>query len=61
MFNIIEPQWGIDLLLSLNAWMMSSQTIIFWIPKLADIFVFSYPVFLVVLYFWGKISQIATS
>jgi len=59
MFTIVEPQWGIDLLVSLNTWMMSSQTIIFWIPKLADLFVFTYPVFLVILYFRANLPQIA--
>jgi hypothetical protein len=52
MFTLLEPQWGIDLLVSLNAWMMASPTLVYWIPKLADIFVFVYPVFLLVMYFW---------
>lgn len=40
------------MLKGLNAWMMSSSALMYWVPKLADIFVFVYPVFLVLLYFW---------
>jgi membrane-associated phospholipid phosphatase len=58
MFHIVEPQWWINLLMSLNAWMMSSPTLIYWIPKLADLFVFVYPLFLVLLYFRRPISRL---
>lgn len=51
MFHIVEPQWGIDLLMSLHTWMMNDPKLMYWIPKFADIFVFVYPVYLMILYF----------
>ncbi|MEI6672578.1 MAG: hypothetical protein WCL02_04475 [bacterium] len=53
MFKIVEPQWGVSLLKLLFAWMQAS---IFWsyrIPILADIFVFTYPIYLLGLYIYG--------
>ena len=53
MFKLVEPQWWVDLLNSLFAWMQASVFWSQWIPVLADIFVFSYPVYLIVLYGYG--------
>ncbi len=53
MFKITEPQWWVNLLKSLFAWMQAS---IFWshrIPVLADVFVFTYPIYLLALYIYG--------
>jgi len=52
MFKIVEPQWWINLLKSLFAWMQAS---VFWsyrIPILADVFVLTYPVYLLALYIY---------
>lgn len=53
MFTLVEPQWWVDLSKMLFAWMQAS---VFWahrIPVLADIFVFTYPVYLLGLYgYW---------
>ncbi|MFA7298295.1 MAG: phosphatase PAP2 family protein [Candidatus Absconditabacterales bacterium] len=57
MYKIVEPQWGVNLLKSLFAWMQAS---IFWsyrIPVLADIFVFTYPVYLLALYVYGMAKK----
>lgn len=53
MFLLHEPQWWIDLLLSLNAWMQASEVLTIWIPIVADVFVFVYPIYLVVVYLYG--------
>lgn len=53
MFPLHEPQWGIDLLLNLNAWMQTHEMLAIWIPIIADVFVFVYPVYLVVVYLYG--------
>lgn len=37
--------------------MMSNEYLIYWIPKLADIFVFTYPVYLLALYGYGMFSK----
>ncbi|MBU0626760.1 hypothetical protein KKG31_02715, partial [Patescibacteria group bacterium] len=37
--------------------MLSSQSFMYWIPKLADIFIFTYPVYFVVLYFRKKVQR----
>jgi len=52
MFKLVEPQWWINVLKSLFAWMQAS---VFWsyrIPVLADVFVFTYPVYFLVLYIY---------
>lgn len=56
MLKLIEPNWWVVLLKNLNWWMNSSQTLIHWLPILSDIFVFTYPVFLIWLYvmWWIK-------
>lgn len=53
MIKLIEPLWSVNLSKALFAWMQASAFLSHWMPILADIFVFSYPVYLVVLYlFW---------
>ncbi len=53
MIKLNEPQWGVNLLKSLFAWMQASAFWSHWIPVLADVFVFTYPVYLVTLYvYW---------
>jgi membrane-associated phospholipid phosphatase len=57
MFKLVEPQWWVNLLKSLFAWMQAS---IFWsrrIPVLADVFVFTYPVYLLALYIYGMAKK----
>lgn len=56
MFKIVEPQWWVDLLKFLFTWMQASVFWSYWIPVLADIFVFTYPIYLLALYWYG-ISQ----
>ncbi len=53
MFPLHEPQWWIDLLLSLNAWMQASAWLATRIPIVADVFVFVYPIYLVAVYLYG--------
>lgn len=53
MFKIVEPQWWVSILQSLFAWMQASIFWSYWIPILADIFVFTYPVYLLALYMYG--------
>jgi len=53
MWKIVEPQWWVDLLMKLFAWMQASIFWSHWIPILADVFVFTYPVYLLGLYgYW---------
>lgn len=56
MLKLIEPVWWIELLKILNQWMNASSVLTYLMPKLADIFVFSYPLFLMWLYitWWVK-------
>ena len=53
MFKIVEPQWWVALLKSLFSWMQASVFWSYWIPVLADVFVFTYPVYLLALYIYG--------
>lgn len=53
MFVIHEPQWWVNLVLSLNTWMSTSALLTLWIPILADIFVFVYPIYLAIVYCYG--------
>lgn len=48
-----EPQWWIDMILFLNSWMHAHYFFTLWIPVLADVFVFVYPVYLIWLYVYG--------
>ena len=57
MFKIVEPQWWVNLIKSLFAWMQAS---VFWshrIPVLADVFVFTYPVYLLAVYIYGMAKK----
>jgi len=57
MYKIVEPQWWVNLLKSLFAWMQAS---VFWsyrIPVMADIFVFTYPVYLLALYVYWRVKK----
>ncbi|HMS90962.1 MAG TPA: phosphatase PAP2 family protein [Candidatus Absconditabacterales bacterium] len=56
MLKLIEPQWGVTLLKSLFAWMQASVFWSYWIPILADVFVFTYPVYLIGLYIYGMVE-----
>jgi membrane-associated phospholipid phosphatase len=53
MIKLIEPLWSVTISKSLFAWMQASAFLSHWMPILADIFVFTYPVYLVVLYVFG--------
>ena len=53
MFKIVEPQWWVNLLKSLFSCMQASVFWSYWIPILADVFVFTYPVYLLALYIYG--------
>lgn len=55
--NLIEPQRWKNLLYLLNNWVFDSAALTQIIPILADIFVFAYPVILVVWYLTGIIKQ----
>ena len=57
MFKLIEPQWWVSVLNSLFAWMQASVFWSHWIPVLADVFVFTYPVYLLALYIYGWIKK----
>ena len=50
---MIEPQWWVKISNALFAWMQASVFWSHWIPILADIFVFTYPVYLLALYVYG--------
>ena len=52
MFKIVEPQWWINLLKSLFAWMQASIFRSYRIPVFADAFVFTYPVYILALYIY---------
>ncbi|MCX6823478.1 MAG: phosphatase PAP2 family protein [candidate division SR1 bacterium] len=57
MFNLIEPLWSVNISRSLFAWMQASTFLSHWMPILADVFVLTYPVFLVILYVYGMITK----
>lgn len=56
MFKLVEPTRGVNLSKSLFAWMQASIFWSQWIPVLADIFVFSYPIYLLALYIYGIVE-----
>lgn len=56
MFKLIEPVWWVNLLKSLFAWMQASVFRSSRIPVLADVFVFTYPVYLLWLYIYGMVQ-----
>lgn len=53
MIKLVEPTWGVNLLKSLFARMQASIFRSYRMPVLADIFVFTYPVYLLALYGYG--------
>lgn len=55
--SIIEPVRGQHLMVALNDWMMKHYLLVRLVPFTADIFVFTYPMYLVVLYLWGINKQ----
>lgn len=57
MIKLIEPLWSVNMSKSLFAWMQASAFLSHWMPILADVFVLTYPVYLVVLYLYGMISK----
>jgi len=57
MIKLIEPLWSLNLSKALFAWMQASTFLSHRMSILADIFVFSYPVYLVVLYLYGMITK----
>ena len=57
MRHIVEPNRGINVVQYLHTMMTNSPTISKWAPILADIFVFSYPVYLLGLYGYGWIKK----
>ena len=57
MFHLTEPQWGVVLSKSLHTWMQASPFLLFWIPKCADLFVLTYPIYLLILYIYGMAKK----
>ncbi len=51
--TIVEPQRWQQLMISLNSRIVKHQLLVRFLPWTADVFVFTYPVYLVVLYLWG--------
>lgn len=53
MLKLVEPIWWVNLSKSLYAWMQASVFWSQWVPVLADVFVFTYPIYLFALYvYW---------
>lgn len=57
MLKLVEPSWGVRLLEQLNQLALSNYILRYYIPITADIFVFFYPVYLVVFYVWGMVQN----
>jgi len=57
MIAIKEPLRWETILKSLYSWMIWSQFWSWMIPILADVFVFTYPVYLLILFVWGTIKK----
>jgi hypothetical protein len=51
--KIPEPLRGKQLMVALNDWVTKHEILVALVPFTADIFVFTYPVYLVVLYLFG--------
>lgn len=51
--KITEPLWWRNIMLWLNDRLIKHELLVQMVPYTADIFVFSYPIYLVALYFWG--------
>ena len=48
--KILEPLRGQELMIALNSWVVKHDLLIRLLPWTADVFVFTYPVYLVGLY-----------
>ena len=57
MITLVEPQWWVNVLKLLFTWMQASIFWSYWIPVLADVFVFTYPVYLLALYIYGWVKK----
>lgn len=57
MFKFIEPTRWVTLVQNLNTAMIESSILSYRVPILADIFVFSYPIYLLGLYGWWWIKK----
>ncbi len=57
MINLIEPLWSVNISKSLFAWMQASVFLSHRMPIFADVFILTYPVFLVILYVYGMITK----
>lgn len=55
--NLIEPKRWLELVLSLHQTMLSSNLRTVLTPTLADVFVFTYPIYLGILYIMGWIRK----
>lgn len=53
MLKLNEPQWWVDILTSLNTLMHNNEILFAITPMASDIFVFTYPIYLLALYLWG--------
>jgi len=51
--KIVEPLWGKNLMIAMNDWMTKHDLLVWLVPYTADVFVFTYPVYLVALYLYG--------
>gem|GEM_PF-5214193 len=50
MIALKEPLWGERLLKSLYYWMLKDEIWVWMIPFLADVFVFLYPIYLLLVF-----------
>jgi membrane-associated phospholipid phosphatase len=57
MIGLKEPLWWELLLKNLYYWMVSNETLVRLIPFLADVFVFVYPIYLVILFVYWIIKK----
>jgi len=57
MIKLIEPLWWINLLGDLNSWMVNNSQLVYRIPKFADLFILTYPIYLLVLYIYGIVKR----
>ena len=57
MIKLVEPVWGVNISKALFAWMQASPFWYHWMPIFADIFVLSYPIYLLALYGYGMVIR----
>jgi len=53
MIKMTEPMRWQKFLEMMNGWMAKNDVLMHWTPILADVFVFTYPVYLLAMYFYG--------